>query len=77
MSDPGRAPMKRYAVLVTADYGWSVHAECDTLTEAAVKREEAIGYCHPIIVEVIPPIYAYAMAYRETEAQQLTLKETP
>lgn len=63
--------MKRYAVLVTADYGWSVSAECDTLMEAVLKREENIGYCHPLIVEVIPAIEAYAMAHREAAAEQI------
>jgi hypothetical protein len=59
--------MKRYAVLVTADYGWAIHSECDTIMEAVLKREEAIGYCTPLIVEIIPPIEAYAMANCEAE----------
>lgn len=68
-----RGRMKRYAVLVTAgaDGGWAVSAECDTLMEAVRQREAHIGYCQPLIVEVIPAVEAYAMAHREEEAAKI------
>lgn len=63
--------MKRYAVLVTADYGWKIEAECDTLVEAVEVRERQLYYCQPLIVEVIPPLDAYAMAHRERVAAEI------
>lgn len=64
---------KRYVVLSSSDggYGWSLHAECDTIGEAVIQRELCVGFCKPIIAEIIKPLDAYMMAHREMETAKL------